>query len=336
MLLVLIGHAGWFADGWVGVDLFFVLSGFLITRILRQSKSQRYYWRRFYIKRVTRILPPLILSIAVVALLWPHPAPAGLLAYLLSFGNIADLTTRFNVWPLEHLWSLSIEEHFYVLWPFAILWFSRRKLQTFLIALVLGVPLARLAFTYLLPAHPPNLIYYLTPFRIDGIALGCLLALLLEETFWHKVLRKWAAAGALVMAGTYLTLWTMLGHSRFFPFAYSAIFNLLGYSLVALTASFVVAFAYLHPAALPTRLLGNPLLRALGIVSYGVYVYSWILLQFAGLYFPHASSARMGVAHIFLSVGVAALLFRYYERPITLWGKTMALSIGKDLPVRVQ
>ena len=94
--------------------------------------------------------------------------------------------TRFYVWPLEHLWSLSVEEHFYMLWPFAVLWLSRNKLQTFLVTLVLVLPIARLASTYLLPRHAPNVIYYLTPFRIDGIALGCLLALLLEETLGRR------------------------------------------------------------------------------------------------------------------------------------------------------
>jgi peptidoglycan/LPS O-acetylase OafA/YrhL len=328
ILLVLMGHAGWLASGWVGVDLFFVLSGFLITRILRRSKDQRHYWRRFYIKRAARILPPLILVIAMVALLWPHLRPGGLLVYLLSFGNIADLTTRFNVWPLEHLWSLSVEEHFYMLWPFAVLRLSRSKLQKVLMLVVAGLPLARLAFTYLLPRHPPNVIYYLTPFRIDGIALGCLLALLLEDAVWQKVLRRWAATGALVFAGTYFILWTMLGHPHFFPFAYSAVFNATGYSLVALTSFFVIAFAYLHPAAPPTRLLCNPMLRGLGTISYGVYVYSWTLLQFAGLYFPHASPGTLGAAHIIVSVPVAAVLFCYYEQPITRWGKGVAFSLG--------
>jgi peptidoglycan/LPS O-acetylase OafA/YrhL len=323
ILLVLAGHAGWFADGWVGVDLFFVLSGFLITSILRRSKDQPFYWRRFYLKRATRILPPLLLAIIVTVTFWPKPSAIGILAYLLSLGNIAGMT-RFFVWPLEHLWSLSVEEHFYVLWPWAVLSLPLRKLKGLLVTIIIAVPLCRFGFTYILPRHAPNVIYYLTPFRIDGIAMGSLLALLLEESVWQRWLKRWTAVGAVAASATYVILWTALGHPQFFPFAYSALFNAVGYSLVAVTAFCVVAHARLSPHALASRLLRNRLLRELGVISYGVYVYSWMLLQFGRLYFPNLSSVSLGVIHIPVSVGVAFVLSKFYEQPIMLWGKRRA------------
>ena len=96
ILLVLSMHGGWFDNGWIGVDLFFVLSGFLITGILRRTRSEPFYWRRFYIKRATRILPPLLFGIAVTVLLWPHQSPIAIAGYVLSLGNVVDMT-RFSI-----------------------------------------------------------------------------------------------------------------------------------------------------------------------------------------------------------------------------------------------
>jgi peptidoglycan/LPS O-acetylase OafA/YrhL len=326
VLMVLIGHAGWFNNGWMGVDLFFVLSGFLITGILRRSRGEPFYWRRFYIKRATRILPPLLLGITVAALVWPHPSLIGIAGYLLSLGNMVDIT-RFNIWPLEHLWSLSVEEHYYFFWPFAVLWLPRRQLQRLLIAIVIIVPLSRFVFTYVLPRHDPNPIYFLTPFRIDGIALGSMLALLLEESSWEERLKKWSGTGAALASAVYLVLWTTLGHVHFYPYAYSPIFNGIGYSLVAVTAFFVVAYACLRPDTIPTRLLRNRLLVKLGEISYGAYVYSWILLQLGRHTFTSFTSSQTGLVHIILSLAVSLVLFKYYERPITVWGKRMAAQL---------
>jgi peptidoglycan/LPS O-acetylase OafA/YrhL len=326
VLAVLIGHAGYFHNGWVGVDLFFVLSGFLITGILRRSKGEPFYWRRFYLKRATRILPPLVLAISVAALLWRNPSPLGLMGYLLSLGNIVDIT-RFDVKALEHLWSLSVEEHFYFFWPCAVLLLSRRRLQWLLAFIVIASPLLRLAFSRPLPPYAPNPIYFLTPFRIDGIALGSLLALLLEQHRWQQILRKYSAFCALLASSIYLVLWTRLGHIHFFPYANSPIFDSMGYSLVSVTAFFVVAYARLRPEALLARLLRNRLLVGLGVISYGAYVYSWLLLNILWQDFPSLSYRRGGIIHLLVSVPLSALLFRYYERPIMLWGKRTAAKM---------
>jgi peptidoglycan/LPS O-acetylase OafA/YrhL len=333
VLMVLIGHAGWFNNGWVGVDLFFVLSGFLITGILRRSREDPFYWRRFYIKRACRILPPIVLGIAATALLWPHPSAIGLAGYLLSFGNIVDIT-RFDIKPLEHLWSLSVEEHFYVFWPFAVLLLSRRRLQFLLVPTIVVAVLLRLGFTQPGNVEADNVIYYLTPFRIEGIALGSLLSLLLEETSWQELLAKWSGYGAALAATIYLVLWTLLGHKHFFPFAHSRIFNSIGYSLVTVTAFFVVAYARLRPTALPTRLLRNRLLVGLGVISYGAYVYSWITLQILRNDFPALAGSLGGFIHILVSVALAAFLFRYYEKPITAWGKRRAAQLGRPTRTR--
>jgi peptidoglycan/LPS O-acetylase OafA/YrhL len=323
ILLVLIMHAGWFDTGWVGADLFFVLSGFLITRILRKSRSEPFYWRRFYIKRATRILPPLLLGIAVAAVFWPHISPIAIAGYAVSLGNVVNIT-HLSGWPLRHLWSPSVEEHYYFLWPFVVLWLPRRKLQRVLLAIVVIVPVRRFVFTYLLPGQDPNTIYFLTPFRIDGIALGSLLALLLEQRSWQERLTKWSGAGTVLASVVYLDLRAILGHDRFYPMAADPIFNLTGYSVVAVIAFFVVAYACLRPEAIPTRILRNRLLTKLGVISYGVYVYSWILHGLMEHYFAALSAFNLGLIHILVILPVSAVLFKYYEQPISNWGRRMA------------
>jgi peptidoglycan/LPS O-acetylase OafA/YrhL len=320
-------HAGWLPHGWVGVDLFFVLSGFLITGILRRTRTEPFYWRRFYIKRATRILPPLLLVIAVTLVIWPHSSLIGIAGYLLSLGNVLDMT-RFAIVPLGHLWSLSVEEHYYLLWPLAVLRLQRRRLQWLLLAIIVIVPLGRLVFTNLL-RHEPDAIRLLTPFRIDGIALGSLLALLLEQRSWQERLTKWSGPGAALAAAVYMVLRTIIvGRSQFFPWAYSPIFNFVGFSLVAIIAFFVIAYACLRPDAIPTRILRNRLLTKLGVISYGIYVYSWISLAAIKHSFTGLSEVKAGALHILVSLPVSAVLFKYYERPITDWGRRAAARLA--------
>jgi peptidoglycan/LPS O-acetylase OafA/YrhL len=327
ILMVLSTHGGWFLYGWVGVDLFFVLSGFLITGILRRCRREPFYWRRFYIKRATRILPPLFLGIAVTLLLWPHSSRVGIAGYALSLGNVVDMT-RFTIYPIGHLWSLSVEEHYYFLWPFAVLWLPRKQLQWLLCAIVVIVPLGRLLFTYLLAPGEPNPIYLLTPFRIDEIAWGSLLALLLEQSSWKERLKKWSIVGAALTVAVFLSLRAIVSPAHFWLSAYNPVFNSIGYSLLALLAFFVIAYASLRPEAIPTRILRNRLLTKVGVISYGLYVYSWIILVSIRHYFTGLSELQSGLIHVVVSLLVSALLFKYYEQPITVWGREVAARLA--------
>ena len=236
--------------------------------------------------------------------------------------------TRLSIVPLEHLWSLSVEEHYYLLWPLAVLWLPRRTLQWLLFALVIIVPLSRVGFTFLLPRQEPYAIYLLTPFRIDGLALGSLLSLLLEQAGWQERFKKWSGLGAVLASSVYLGLWKILGSSNFSPEAHHAIFNGLAYSLLALIAMFMIAYARLLPAAIPTRILRNRLLTRLGVISYGLYVYSWIVLVFIKRSFASLSWLQAGLIHIVVAVPLAAVVFKYYERPITNWGRRRAAQLA--------
>lgn len=184
--------------GWTGVDMFFVLSGFLITGILWDTRNAVHYFRNFYARRTLRIFPlyyfTLILMLCVV------PALAPLITYVpmrfreVTQGQINLLVTAKFYWPwffcylvnalvawqgfkifLLHFWSLSVEEHFYLLWPILV---RRMKFHTliFTSAILIGGALA-LRIAAVLLSTSPDAIYVFTPFRMDGLALGALLAL---------------------------------------------------------------------------------------------------------------------------------------------------------------
>jgi peptidoglycan/LPS O-acetylase OafA/YrhL len=112
-------HHGLLPVGWMGVDLFFVLSGFLITRILTETKRESSYWSQFYVKRAGRILPPLALLLILASVLNRHMTLRAFAGYGLFLGNYVNLT-RYLVPMLVVLWSLAIEEHFYIFWPLGI------------------------------------------------------------------------------------------------------------------------------------------------------------------------------------------------------------------------
>jgi peptidoglycan/LPS O-acetylase OafA/YrhL len=126
----------------------------------------------------------------------------------------------------------------------------------------------------------------------------------------------------------YLGLWKIFGQGNFFPEAFNPVFNGIGYALLALIAMFVIAYARLLPAAVPTRILRNPLLTKLGVISYGLYVYSWIVMVLIRRDLPSLSWRQAGLIHIIVSVPLSSVLFKYYERPITEWGRRVAARLA--------
>lgn len=189
--------------GWAGVDLFFVLSGFLITGILLRSKERPHYFRNFYARRALRIFPLYYAFLVVVLFVLPRASSATAaekVPYFLYLQNFAWL------WPGEAhhdivrstTWSLAVEEQFYLVWPAAVLLTSRRTLVAVCSVMLVGAIALRLL---LLGAEVP-FVYFLTPCRCDGLAAGALLALLPAPPAWCG--RLLLAAGA---AGLGLTAW---------------------------------------------------------------------------------------------------------------------------------
>jgi peptidoglycan/LPS O-acetylase OafA/YrhL len=262
---------------YLGVDLFFVLSGYLITSLLLLARRSPNYYYNFYWKRVFRILPALLLVLFLTRLIFSVPW-SGVLAALLFVANISFV---WGVPEIGPFWSLSIEEQFYLVWPTILHRTRPRTILRILIVLLAAPPLLRLISAVL---HHGNDRY--TPLHCDGLAWGALLALIAfnarvpfrdlnTRALWLKAGRWMFAAGLIAMVAAFLLLHFV--HAEY------------GLLLTATGPLFAGALLYLltHRRSWVARLLASPPLRFLGDISYMLYLsHAYIM----GLYDAHGPS----------------------------------------------
>ncbi|MDX1925755.1 MAG: acyltransferase [Pirellulaceae bacterium] len=204
----------WIADvaslskiGSRGVDLFFVLSGFLITGILLKTKSKPCYLRNFYVRRTLRIFPLYFLSLLLFLFIVPwltgtkeFERPLALQGYLWTYTSNLYMSWV-NQWcfgPMDHFWSLAIEEHFYLVWPLIVLWLSRKSLAWFTIAGIAAVVTAR-TFTALFSGTDVSLDVF-TLFRADSLLIGAFLAQVIDRIDYRPWIVRFSWIGLPVLA----------------------------------------------------------------------------------------------------------------------------------------
>jgi peptidoglycan/LPS O-acetylase OafA/YrhL len=321
------GEAGWWWHGsggaWIGVDLFFVLSGFLITTILLNARGEPGAFRRFWLRRALRILPLAwlyLLALAACAWLLPHfahlrdPAQFGL-AFV--YGTNVDVALRgWSAAAFGILWSLSVEEHFYLAWPLLALRAAKRTLWLVLLAVVVGTPLLRWA---LLDDVGRVHVYVATWCRWDALAAGALLALVQASPFrehWQRF-ANWLLLPAVAWIGAVLAV----------PFEAVAAgtpdwFFVVGYSGLALAFTVVCTIALEPPRWLAAVLTAGPLVR-IGRISYGLYVWHVLAAELVtkGLGMLGCATTLEGRAGIWLLAlfAIAAASWRWFEAPLLAW-----------------
>jgi peptidoglycan/LPS O-acetylase OafA/YrhL len=278
----------WFARffhfGWAGVDLFFVLSGFLITGLLLDAKGAPGYFRNFYARRTLRIFP-LYYAVVFFSLVVLPNLPAGLVPaqkvanfgridgdelwywlYLSNYSIAAAGQYRHGI--LDISWSLAIEEQFYLIWPLVVSRLGRTALLRVCMGLVVFAPLCRLALAWgganeLAP-------YVLTPARVDTLAIGAFLAVASRDPGGLAKLRPVVrvAGGALALG---LVLWFLAaGGIQTFGTA----FLVLGFSAVALAFGALLALTVTAaPGSTLHRVFTWPVLRSFGKYSYALYLF---------------------------------------------------------------
>ena len=307
---------------WMGVDIFFVLSGYLITTILLAERNDHDFWKNFYLRRVTRLSPPFVLMLIGTALLgvghWIVTAP-----YIAMFAANVGVVRHPQVFAasqLALLWSLAVEEHFYFVWPGLVRTFSRRTLCIILAGIIVLEPVLRVITGR---THDWVFTYFLTPFRLDGLACGALIAIAIQHDKARAWLSRYAgpiAALGLIALAACMPRMAIAEHKQFH--------NAVVFSLLAVT--FGAVLAYLRTAnaeALPARALGWWPLAWLGRVSYGVYLYHLLIFMLVQRLASRPGMPRLhGIteAAILLTLLAAWVSFRYIEEPIIRWGKRRA------------
>jgi len=313
-----------------GVDLFFVLSGFLITGLLYDSKRSHHYFRDFYVRRTLRIFP---LYYGVLALLFivlpalPVPYPAGLeesaphQAWLWLYASNVYLAVH-RAWALPyvgHFWSLAVEEQFYLLWPIVVLSFGRRSLLGICAAVTVLALALRSALSFYGAGYVAQVVF--TPCRFDALCVGGFLALAVRSVGLEGVARTARSyLGPLLGMVLLTSVWNAAVGSL--P---DVVLPLRG-TLVALAfGSFLVTSLAAKSGSSLSRVLSSRVMCFLGTRSYGLYVFHGIIAY--GMQQHQAAldrlSARLGpslamvvqaCAGVGASIAVAAASYELYER----------------------
>ncbi len=337
---------GWLPGGFLGVDVFFVISGYLITSLLLSEfrKEGRIDLVRFWLRRARRLLPAVGVLIAVVMVLGAffdfgqistlRGQALASMAYVTNWDLILSHQSYFEEFArpslFRHLWSLAVEEQFYLLWPLVfaacMTRFGHRRVVFGVIA---GAIASSLLMAILFDPGNPNRVFYGTDTRATPLLIGVALAF-----FWHPEKLKPTtgtlapialnAIGAIGLSMVVITFLTVHDYERSLYHG--------GFLLLSIWTAMLIA-ALAHPAASIGRTLGNPGMRWLGLRSYSFYLWHWPVLELTRpgidvpLHGPVLFALQLGA-----TMALADLSYRYVEQPFrrsTDWQQPDWLRIGR-------
>jgi peptidoglycan/LPS O-acetylase OafA/YrhL len=320
------GFSNYFFFGWLGVDLFFVLSGFLITDLLLKTFHSPNYLKNFYVKRVLRIFPlyyfSLVLFLIILPLIKNFPLDfsyyinnqwwfwAYLQNWLLIFKDTGNATTA-----LQHYWSLAVEEQFYLIWPLVILLFKKPKyLLAFAGVLLLGVIAIRFSL-WTMQVKDLNYFGLYTFTRIDGICIGSMLAIL--QYMRSRFLNRNFTIVVLILAG-FNFLFFFFNRQNEFSFPYLAI---VGYTTFAVMFALLIHETVQGENKFINSVLDTPVLKFFGRISYGFYIFHWpvylILYEYLAAWVRNSFSLSVSASQFIISIiltiiGLAVSIMSYY------------------------
>lgn len=328
-ILAVVGyHAGvpGFSGGFVGVDVFFVISGFLIVpRIVSEIRSQRFSLAGFYARRALRILPPYAIVLATVVLLARHVLAtpkefdalreqalwsSGMAVNVLFYMEQGYFDTAAKLKPLLHLWSLAVEEQFYLVVPLIVMlgYFFRKKVAAAATVLLIATSLIG---CFLLTLPDSNAAFFLMPFRAwefaAGAGAGALGTWLAERRLSAIVL----PVGFLLVGGSATLLSPDLVYPSLWP-----LFPVAG-------AVFCIAGGLARPTSTGARLLSSPPFVAVGLVSYSWYLWHWPLITFGRIFEFGQSDLPRDLIAAAVAFALAVVTYVAVERPFGLRRKAI-------------
>jgi peptidoglycan/LPS O-acetylase OafA/YrhL len=336
VLSVIAYHFGyrWAPGGFLGVDVFFVLSGYLITSLLlsEHARTGRIALREFWLRRARRLLPALFLMLIVVAI-WisfnasPFELPMRRedLFWTLFYGSNwhfilsgQDYFAQYaSASPLRHTWSLAIEEQFYLVWPVLVacaLWIGRKRPAVLAGVCAVGIAVSAVAMALLYDPSDPSRAYYGTDTRMHQLLIGALLAILMSRREMLARFRRAAIVVAPIAALVLLVTFATLSDQN------SAYYR--GLSIVlALTTAALVWAVEVNPRQIVARVLSLRPVAWIGQISYGLYLWHWpVILMITTAPAPLANlpgaSTGLNLTRLAVTFGIEIASFYLIEQPI--------------------
>jgi peptidoglycan/LPS O-acetylase OafA/YrhL len=327
--------------GYLGVDLFFVLSGYLITSLLLAEKAAtgKIALGAFWIRRARRLFPALLSLMPAVALYcWLFAQPDELarvrsdaLATLAYVANWSGIFAKRSYWelfaapsPLEHTWSLAIEEQFYIVWPLVAVWALRRgdpreRSRRILKIALVGIAASMATMIWLYSPAKTSRVYFGTDTRATAILAGIALAAVLPPTtkFTTSQAKLLDSLGFVAALGMAIAWWRLPGEARFL---YRG-----GFWLTELAGLVLIACAVAGPKeSLIARMLSIRPLVYVGLISYGLYLWHWPIDVFLTPERFHIGLNQARILQFAATFAIAIASYRFFERPI----RTRGLPFG--------
>lgn len=334
-----------FSGGFIGVDVFFVISGFLITRLIVNEINQTnsFSFSKFYTRRIRRLFPAfltvLILTLIASAILFAPPDLSNLgasaLHSIFSVSNIYfwqeagyfDEAIKLN--PLLHTWSLSVEEQFYLVWPALVLFVASRWGMPAVIKVTIAIILSSLLINFVFDQRfilyfwpntaSQNLedvraaMFYLGPFRNFELGLGALLVFFVDKRFKNETLNEVMFAVGLLLVLVPMFIFT---EDIVFP-SYNALIPCLGTAMII----------YAGNPTILGRIVNNKLAIGIGLISYSLYLVHWPIITFYKYFNLNKLNATEQTGLAFASILLALVIYKLIEQPLRRPAENVSLAM---------